>query len=93
MIPLYEPLYEPGFVHDYVWDTLLNEHTFKGSRIRHIVFERVIRLFQDIAEWIGDASPFYPYIDALIIIAYGINCNFPLKDVAQYVIWHFKGYP
>ena len=81
------------FVHRYVEDYPSDEHTFKGSRRRHVSVENSIYLLQNVVERIGDAFPLYDYLYAPIVIAFGLNCNFPLKDIAQYVAWHLKGYP
>jgi len=82
-----------SFVHEYVEGYSSDKHTFRGSKTRHIAFEKAIYLLQDVIERIGDAFPLYNYIYVPIIIAFGLNCNFPIKDVAQYVVWHLKGYP
>jgi len=81
------------FVHKYVEEYPSDEHTFKGSRARHVSVEKAICLLQNVVNWIGDAFPLYDLLCAPIVLAFGLNCNFPPGDVAQYTVWHLRGYP
>jgi len=82
----------PSFVHEY-YDIEEEKHTFNGSIRRHVAVERAISQVSRILNFIGDAFPLYDYLSILPIIALGLNCNFPVKDVALYVVWYLKGCP
>jgi len=74
--------YRQNFEHDYS-DTKTS-HTFKGSLLRHVTVERVIYKMKD---WYmdHDALPMSSLLSFLISFLFGLNCNFPIRDVVRYV--------
>jgi len=59
-------------------------HTYRGSIIRHIAIEKAIDLLtiptNKVPSW-----KLYLVIRIPYSLAYGLNCNFPLKDTVKYV--------
>jgi len=49
--------------------------------MRHIAIEKALYLL------------LYKILRVPIIMACGLNCNFPVKDVLLYVVWWFRGMP
>jgi len=81
----------PDFVHESKDEG--EGHTFKGSLTRHIAVEKAVYLMQKIVEGVGDAFPLFDVLYIPIIIGFGVNCNFPIKDVMKYVVWWLRGMP
>lgn len=76
----------PEFIHEFGDDTT---HTFEGSLRRHLAVEKVlIRLRGWLIE--HDALPGYSFLDAFLDFLFGLNCNFPLKDIILHMIWTLK---
>jgi len=80
----------PSFVHHYCEDEGGN-HTFKGSLRRHTAIEKALYFLDDLLIFIGDAFPLYDLLSVPLIVGFGLNCNFPQKDVALYLVWYLKG--
>jgi len=78
----------PSFVHDFGdWE----RHTYRGSLRRHVAVERVLRFFQWVLNVVvGDACPAYELLYAPVHMGFGLNCNFPRRDVALFVAWSLK---
>lgn len=77
----------PFFYHDYSphnCSRLSKDHTFKGTFSRHVCIESIL---------ISLRCKFRRYLplDAIIGIFFGLNCNFPLTDVARFFIWQVRG--
>ena len=85
----------PDFKHDLGDNDSLyaEDHVFKGSWRRHRGVEiPLIHLRRLIENAIGDAyDNLINILDVPIAIVLGLNCNFPLNDVAQFLIWRQKG--
>jgi len=64
------------------------EHTYKGSLLRHITVERVLYRFN----WflfgvIGETCPLFHVLLGLQDVLFGLNCNFPLRNIALFAAW------
>lgn len=86
----------PDFIHDYGPDNdSMNPlcHYYRGSLIRHISVEKSLLFLRRkiLGELIGDAFPLYEFLDSIVGIALGFNCNFPAGDIALYTVWRLKG--
>lgn len=77
----------PPFFHDFSADN--KSHVFKGNGAMHVSIERVLLKIREFVQSNGDA-PFFSIVDLALDIAFGLNCNFPPRDVVSYVIWSFK---
>jgi len=38
-------------------------------------------------------KPWYPPFRAILSFLWGINCGFPFRDIIQFVIWEYRGFP
>jgi len=82
---------EPSFVHKF--KNSREEHTFKGSLTRHKAVERVLYLYCDLLfDVIGETFPLFSLLEIPLQISFGLNCNFPPRDVIRYVVWALRGY-
>lgn len=77
----------PEFIHEFGDDTT---HTFRGSLRRHLAAEKVLIKLRGWLIECGDALPSYKSLNALLDLFFGLNCNFPLKDIILYMIWTLK---
>jgi len=78
---------DKNFIHDFGnW----YQHNYKGSLNRHLAIEKTLIRFQKIYKFIGDAFPIYDLIYSPMHLFFGLNCNFPLRDIALYIIWDLK---
>jgi hypothetical protein len=77
----------PKFVHKF---GDLENHTFSGSLNRHIAIEKVLYAARETLNWLGDAMPGYRLLNAGLHLFFGLNCNFPKKDVIRYVVWSLR---
>lgn len=77
----------PDFIHEY-GDK--NNHTYKGSLKRHVTVEKIL---YKISWWLtdNDAMPVCKLFDAVLDILFGLNCNFPKRDIALYFVWYLQG--
>jgi len=71
----------PAFTHDFGTP---EPHNYKGSLVRHIVVEE---LLYKARAWLNasDAMPGYKLFNAFIVLLFGLNCNFPRKDISLFV--------
>jgi len=78
----------PPFVHDFGdW----KHHTYRGSYRRHVAVEEALRFFVWVLNVVvGDACPVYELLYTLVHIGFGLNCNFPRRDVALFVAWNLR---
>ena len=75
----------PDFIHDFGDPTPHHPRTSLGL---HLGVERALyhaKRFLDCE--IGDAVPGYEFWNGILTILFGLNCSFPLKDVALYSAW------
>lgn len=83
----------PPFVHDFGEDNDSEnpaDHVFKGSFVRHRAVEKPLLKIR----WLlmsFDAVPGYTPADGLLGILLGLNCNFPMRDVALWFVWFLRG--
>lgn len=77
----------PPFIHRFG----LRFHHDPGTPLRHIVVELVIYEYQALINWLGDACPVYELLKIPEILAFGLNCGFPPRDVALYLVWYLRG--
>ena len=79
----------PDFVHDFGDPT---PHSYSGSLSRHLAVEKILYQVQCWALQY-DAVPCYAIFEAFLSFLFGLNCNFPRKDIARYLVWSLrKGY-
>lgn len=75
----------PDFVQSFCDSTA---HTFKGSLARHLAAEKLLYEIRDsldvVVDRIGCKFPLFRYMDGFLSILFGLNCNFPLKNIALY---------
>lgn len=71
----------PRFVHVYS----ARNHFFKGSLSRHLAIESVLLTFR---VWIIHCR----VVDAFLSLLFGLNCNFPSRDVVEFFIWQLRGF-
>jgi len=75
----------PWFVMDF---GDLQEHAYKGSLLRHVTVERVLWKLNWLEfDVIGEACPFFHPLLAFTDILFGLNCNFPLRNIALFAAW------
>lgn len=71
-----------------------NQHTYSGSLVRHIVIENCFNFLSiptSLMFKITRNVTMYKLSRIFFVIVWGLNCNFPVKDVFQYVVfWTFK---
>lgn len=69
----------------------MNEHTYKGSLVRHIAFENGIHIFSRMfsARVIRNDWAFR-ILRLPIVVAWGLNCNFPVGDIGRYLVYWLK---
>lgn len=80
----------PDFVHEFGNDNESlspTDHTYRGSFLRHIAFEKPLLKLKHLLDNIGDACPTYKWLNAFIGIVLGFNCGFPRRDIALYTLW------
>jgi len=65
------------------------KHVFKGSGARHVSIEHVLLKIRHFL-YRNDAMPLYAFLESALDILFGLNCNFPRKDVIAYSIWSLK---
>lgn len=67
-------------------------HTYRGSFSRHLAVEKALLSLRKLLEDIGDACPAYLSLNTFLGIFFGLNCAFPCRDIALYVVWHLGVY-
>jgi hypothetical protein len=82
----------PEFIHDFGNEK--HHRACRGSLAKHIAVEQLLYKLQ---VWLinNDAmwTPFYKLFSASLSLLFGLNCNFPRRDVALFVAWKLrKGY-
>lgn len=82
------------FFHPYQdWVTKIN-HTYKGSLQRHVVVERVIYLGKRIlTRLLGEdyEDVWRGIFHVPMMFLFGWNCNFPMRDIIQYIRFWVAG--
>lgn len=64
------------------------EHSYRGSLLRHITVERVLYQLNYIEfDVIGEACPLFHVLLGFTDILFGLNCNFPLRNIALFAAW------
>ena len=43
-----------------------------------------------LSKWVGD-NDIYSFLRTILGFFWGISCGFPLRDVAMYLVWAFRG--
>ena len=43
-----------------------------------------------LSKWVGD-NDLYDFLRIIVGFFWGLNCGFPLKDVASYFVWNLRG--
>jgi len=71
------------FFHSYYESS--NHHTFKGSLIRHITIERILYRLKAFA--LSFPRPLSTVLLFPLTILFGLNCNFPIRDVLQWSLY------
>lgn len=86
----------PDFRHDFGINDSSDpkDHVFTGNWRRHRGVEQPLVCIREFIEnLIGDShESIIDFLDIPIAIILGLNCSFPPKDIAQFVIWRQKGY-
>lgn len=88
------PFLKPRFEHKYYYTApkANSQHSYKGSLIRHITIENWLYRIRSYCID-HDAISLFNWINKLIDIPFGLNCNFPMGDVVKYFVWRVtKGY-
>ncbi len=77
--------YYSDFIHEF--DDKI-EHNYKGSLHRHIYFEKIIIKF---SLWLTnyDACRWNGLLKLFIEFFLGLNCNFPIKHIFQYLTFEY----
>lgn len=75
----------PDFIHKFG----PGQHSRPGAL--HAAIDRPLYAYYKILNFIGDACPVADLLKVLQIIGFGLNCGFPAKDVALYVVWYLRG--
>lgn len=76
---------------DHKFASVNEPHTYKGSIIRHVAVENAIILIaKPTSLRLIRNEKFYRIIRVYTVILWGLNCNFPFKDIALYVVDHLK---
>jgi hypothetical protein len=75
------------------------QHSFNGSFVRHVAVEKALYFLIDdiVGRFVkerGTLETFFKRIlETPIKLIFGLNCNFPLRDIALCVVWELKGTP
>ena len=84
------PYIIPNFEHE--WSHIESKHTYRGSFARHKAIEKILYRLRWLC--IGyDGRWLFDRFNDLLSIPFGLNCNFPLKDIIKYATWELtKGF-
>ncbi len=75
------------------------QHVFKGSLVRHVAVEKALYFLIDdfVGRFVKERNAletlFKRILETPLNFAFGLNCNFPLRDIALCTMWELKGYP
>jgi len=85
----------PDFIHDFGYNSDnplchegINYKTLEGFQ-RHRAVEKILYKAR---EWLTDydAIPGYRFLELPLDILFGLNCKFPLKHIALFVVWSLR---
>lgn len=75
----------PDFIHNFGDPT---PHHPRNSLALHLGVERALYHAKRVLDCdVGDAVPGYSIWNGALTVLFGLNCSFPLRDVAMYSAW------
>lgn len=80
------------WVHDFGWDEadpLCHEGIDYVTLDGYLLHRSVEKILYKVRIWLShnDAVPFYHAFQAGLDLLFGLNCRFPMKDIALYMAW------
>jgi len=95
----------PDFIHDFghypdsenplLHEGIIYRNHVPVNFVRHRTVEKML---YKLRSWLLELDampscswPLYTFFHAILTLSFGLNCKFPLKDVALYIFWEVRG--